>query len=444
LTAEERKEICSDDFLINGRLNFGKHLLNKKVLLIDDNAMNGWQATLEKIFDCPVTVISSYEDLVDIDQAEYSSYDIIFLDLYMPLKTGYSVGKNYESSLAILKDFKMMFPHIPVVVFTASNKLWTLREVMQMGADGMYVKESPEYARDNDHSKQNFRSFVQIIKEILEKYKILRPYWQHIQSILSDTDFTTISDSPQKLRSRMVERLKMFYGLLKKGFEQWEYDKETFFYSDYELSFITLWSVLNEVQEAYFQKTQPAISINLSSNTYTTHPNRVPLTYLDRPQQKHHKWVIGADVFCEYDYFFELDSSGTPLIVSRSWYKLKHEQKSTFFLRGSQFDTDLGLSRTKVDYEKDIRMQIAFILIKKFGCGNSDLDPYICKLNKSLVIRNHLYLTHGDTLDLSYYNDTEEMKRLRATYSITPQGAIKELFELVAFLLTGKSFSIVV
>jgi len=336
------------------------------VLLIDDNASNGWQATLEKVFACPVDTLTSHEEVLDFEKTKFSSYDLIFLDLYLPLKKGHNVKKNSEDSLSILKALKMELPQVPVIVFTASNKSWTLLEIMQMGADGMYVKESPDFIGEGDHSKQNFKSFVVIVKDTLKKYDILRPYWQHIQSILSDSNFITISDSPQKLQSRMAERLKMFYGLLKKGFEQWEYDKETFFYSDYELSFITLWSVLNEIQEAYFHKEQPNISIAHGTEIYTAHPDGSPLTYWDEPSHKQQKWTIGSSVFCDYEYTFKTDSiTSLPKVRGRK-YQLTSKRMSGFILTWNQFIMNSASQEIRHDYERDIRMQIAFILIKKF------------------------------------------------------------------------------
>jgi len=52
-------------------------------------------------------------------------------------------------------------------------------------------------------------------------------------------------------------------------------------------------------------------------------------------------------------------------------------------------------------------------------------------------------LTHGDVIDVGYYTETEQDKRGSPIYNITPKGAIKELFELISFLLTGKTISVV-
>jgi hypothetical protein len=306
----------------------------------------------------------------------------------------------------------------------------------------MYVKESPEFFHELHYSKQNFKSLVKTVQDTLTKYQILKPFWEAIQLIINDTFFLSISDNPVKFRSRIVERLKMFYGLLKKGYEQSKYDKETFYYSEYELSFITLWSVLNEVQEAYFQKSQPPITINHGGSTYNHHPNGTTLTYLNSLKQKHQKWSIGSSVFCYYEYSLQINNVSNRAKHRRGLFQLSFKRMSPFLYKNNKFETIQAPTEIKLDYEREIRMQIAFILINKFGCGNDNTDGYIKRLNDSLKVRNHLYLTHGDSLNSSYFSYTEEEKRKSQSYNVVPQGAIKELFELAVFLLTSKTISL--
>jgi hypothetical protein len=95
----------------------------------------------------------------------------------------------------------------------------------------------------------------------------------------------------------------MFLGLLKKAFEQTEFDKNTFFYSKWELSFLTLWSTLNEIQEAYYEKTQPELVLFHKGKTYSHHVGKKiksPITYLNSSYKKHFRWTYKSDIFLDY------------------------------------------------------------------------------------------------------------------------------------------------
>ena len=377
--------------------------------------------------------------------SDLNKYDLIFLDLYMPEFQGQK--PNLKNGDILLKMIKKSYPQIPVIVFTASNKSWTREAVLNYGADGMYVKESPEYAGDQVYSKENFINFGKSVRETLKKYKVLRPYWEAIQIILKDLTFLSIAEKgSSNFKSRIEERLMMFYGLLKRGFEQTEFNEKQFHFSDYELAFMTLWSVLNEISEANFIKSQPNITIQDSAgNLVTNHPNQSgragqPLTYLNIPNgPQHNKWqIVGQDdVFIEYDYSLSIDrNTGDPELVSRGkLYKLNHVQKSCFLLRDELFQI-VSPIKTIVNYESTLFLQIAYLIERKANLSISkNKSNYQKTLRRLNDVRNHLYLTHGSDISTGFYNQTEEVKRINHT--IKPEEDMKDLFELISFLLTG-------
>ena len=412
-------------------------LKRKKILLIDDNADSGWEKVLELIFKCDINSIRKLEDVFSIQ--DYLEYDLVFFDLYMPYSK--QSPKKKDNSLKIIESLKKKYPQIPIIVFTASNKSWTLDEVLELGADGMYVKESPEYVSDYEYTKGNFKNFVQTVSKTLNKYGVLRPYWDGVQYILENIKIQEQSNT--LFKERIEERLKMFYGLLKRGFEQTEFNEKQFHFSDNELAFMTLWSVLNEISEANYHKTQPNISISeASGNPLTIHPGGAPISYLKIPNSiNHYKWeIVGqSEVFVEYDYSLNIDkNTGNPLIASSGkFYKLNYEQKSCFLFDNSQFRIVVSPLKTKVNYENTLYLQIAFLIERKVNLSTSinksNFQQTLVRLNE---VRNHLYLTHGSDISSGFYNQTEKAKRVYHT--IKPNGDIKDLFELISFLLTGK------
>jgi CheY-like chemotaxis protein len=415
--------------------NKSLHNLFSKILLIDDNADCGWIEVLESIHNCPVDKrVSTTEVLAwqNTTPKKFEQYDLIYLDLY--LEKGKADSTN---ALSALKFIKGKFPHIPLIIFTASDKAWNLDEVLEKGADAMYIKESPIYYRNKEYSLKNFNDFTTTINYVHKKYNVLRPYWVEIQEILTDNTFLLIQENGNsKFKQRIKERLEMFYGLLKRGLEQTEFNELRFHFSDHELAYVTLWSILNEISEFNFVKTQPNISIsNLSGIQFNTHPSGRNITYLSN----HFKWaIIGqADIFIEYEYNFILDASGNPSIMPNGrHYKLVHEQKSSFEFSSNLFKI-IPSTKTKTNYETTLFLQIAYLLEKKnnlyTSINKSKFQQSLLRLNE---IRNHLYLTHGSDISTGFYNQTEKDKR--ATNNIKPDKDIKDLFELISFLLTGK------
>ena len=415
------------------KVNISSLLQKNKILLIDDNADRGWKSVLEKIFNCTITSKTNIRDILEI--SDYVEYDLVFLDLYLPNPL-MDDNIDMQYSIIILETLKKAYPQIPIIVFTASNKSWTLHEVIDKGADGMYVKEAPEYAGNPVYSKENFINFIQTVVSCLNKYKILRPYWEATQTILNDSTFKSIEEKGNsKFKERIKERLEMFFGLLKRGFEETKYNKEQFHFSDYELAFMTLWSILNEISEANYVKTQPLLTIvDSSSNQINLHPCGQNIVY----KPNNYKWEIvkQPDIFIEYDCQITKNSFGNiETNASGRYFKLNYEQQSPLEFKDDIFSIT-QTKKTKTNYETTLFLQIAYLLERKNNLSTSinklDFQNKLVSLNET---RNHLYLTHGAEISTGFYDKTEKCKR--ATHNINPENDIKNLFELVSFLITG-------
>ncbi len=410
--------------------NKSLHNLFSKILLIDDNADCGWIDLLENIHNCQVDKrVSSTEVLAwqHTTPEKFDQYDLIYLDLY--LEKGKADSRNALSALRFIKG---KYPHIPVIIFTASDKAWNLDEVLEKGADAMYVKESPLYYRNKEYSTRNFNDFVATIKDVHEKYKILRPYWILISKLISHAKFNAIENFPRKFKDRIEERLRMFYGLLKKGYEQKEYDKQTFYYSVYELAFMTLWSVLNEIQEAFFDKKNISI-IHSNGVSYNHHPNRPK-----NPLSKKQLWILkssGKTFINNTISFSGSEADGTPKLKNPSKYDLQADIATSDlkydYWNAPYYSIDSTGSFTNNDFiTKSLHAQIAYILLNRSSHTNAQL----INLHKLNEIRNSMYLTHGDSFDSNFFTQTEKAKRTSS--SLTPSNDIKNLFDLVAYLLT--------
>ena len=182
--------------------------MNKKILFIDDEADKGWEDVLKELF-----VGSNFESVakgesenadlffnkaslkaLEKDENGLPKWDLILLDLR--LDETEDLGENANklaleySGAKLLQSIKKDNRGTQVVIFTASNKAWNMRELIDMGADGFYFKESPEYSSDLAFSTKNFESFKKQVELCFEKDSL-----RYIYSInLATTNVLDIQD----------------------------------------------------------------------------------------------------------------------------------------------------------------------------------------------------------------------------------------------------------
>lgn len=229
-----------------------KKIKNIKILYVDDDKDKGWELVLKEVFK---DAIKSNGNFVAVDTEEkgineisFSEWDLILLDLRLSapeesLSAASSINRFAGGRL--LKLAKELNPSIPVIIITASNKIWNLENVIEIGADGYYIKESPEYSIDLRYSMDNYINFLNNISAILEKSRYLKWFWSHCKEIKENIKLNYKSN--EEFGNRISEKLDIAFGLLRH--KQNSFDKK-YLFTDYELAFLTLWSTLNEFSYA--------------------------------------------------------------------------------------------------------------------------------------------------------------------------------------------------
>lgn len=386
-------------------------------LLIDDNHDKGWDLVFKAIIEdnIPDCSLISYkkEKIKDTDDGNTEFIDDvknliktpspkiigILLDLRLTSKdedqanqhtniTNFTGGK-------VLKELKRKYPYLPVIMVTASNKAWNMRNLLNEGADGYFIKEGVDIPTELEISKHNLEAFKALLRQSKEKFETLSVFWKYIEDIKSRS---IIKNAPPPnstlINERIEERLNMFFGLLKRGFEDTQYN-ERFYYSDIKLAFMTLWSCLNDIQYACYDTTAP---FNI-------------IIYPDL--------VGGLSVFLqEHEVttntkYTHIDFSSKPL----PRFTIKKD-------------------KNKNSLARDIGKQIAFLLIKV--CNLTENDPLLTDLFELKNKRNYMYLTHGAEASISstFYSKTEQNNM---DISLSD---CKKLFEIVYLLVTKTRISI--
>lgn len=398
----------------------------KKYLLIDDNYDKGWELVFTEILKQANLGLDAFEEIKNINEENEEhlieeiktkvkdpDYQGILLDLRLTASddspTKSNTGITDFTGGRILKALKEEFPFLPIIMVTASNKAWNMRQLLNEGADGYFIKEDPESNPSEEVSTNTYEAFVELIKDSSqEKYKTLAPFWKYIDDIRKNPTLITERDG-SVVQERIRERLEMFFGLLKRSFEDSEYNGR-FHYSDKALAFMTLWSCLNDIQYIYYDKSESWTNNNgKTKNAIRVDPNRVKnLTLLSSYLQQRKPTTNGFDVYLKFDY------NNTP-----------HYQLLTSPISG--------------DYSRNIGEQIAFLVLK-FGENESIQDITSGQITSTILCnnlarikdkRNHLYLTHGDETNVIFFQQLEEDNQ-----EITLEDCA-QLFEIVYFLLKG-------
>lgn len=173
----------------------------KQILLIDDEADKGWTKTLSLLF--PMSHFDPKENVISESVLDYESfsegarqkiesgkYDLVLLDLRLGgIQEDYVVIPEDMSGYKVLRKIKELNRGTQVIMLTASNKAWNLKALMRpdYGADGYFVKESPEYEFSDDLSTENLRSLIKDAERCLRR-GYLRSFWDFVLSFDSQED----------------------------------------------------------------------------------------------------------------------------------------------------------------------------------------------------------------------------------------------------------------
>lgn len=252
--AEDRKfvNLRWDDFLRTNNV--------KNILLIDDHAKL-YKSIIEKIFKLDenpkdeVKVLESTQEFWEGEQFEevikekYESikkgfWDIIFLDLRIKKQEIEFTNANNISDFSgtkILKKIKKINPAQAVVIFTASNKANIIESLIDFGADGFFIKESPELSSNYSFSFNNYKTLLDTCQKSIEKSKILKFFWDKTENIISK-----IQIKDENIQVRIKEKLNLAFSILRNKLNSFERDVLNVQFTDFELAFLVYWSCLNE------------------------------------------------------------------------------------------------------------------------------------------------------------------------------------------------------
>ncbi len=241
LAGVELNQIVSSDLYFKYRLAFmqietGRTVISPKtpllqkdinVLLIDDNAKKGWEEIIKKVIDKYIVGtshkvnISSIESVEDFQQQKNNieSFDFVLLDLRL--------SKNEENSSRaikiedfsgskVLKEIKGINKGIQVIILTASNKAWNMKYLLDAGANGYYIKESPEIVLTDEFSEGSFLNFIDSIKSAINRHYLKAFFKSHktITTVLKGLIATTTNNDFKNMLEEIEKYLDISFEMV--------------------------------------------------------------------------------------------------------------------------------------------------------------------------------------------------------------------------------------
>lgn len=163
-----------------------QRLINSKILIIDDEVNNGWEQIFREMmpkayfkgFEPEKSYVGKVEDLYNEkvkDEISTFNPDLILLDLRLFEENDRSIETDKLSGKILLEFIKEDYKSVPILITTASNKIWTYQSLINIGADAYWIKEGIDEQRDVKDSIQNYCRLIFLINRLTdEKYKILK------------------------------------------------------------------------------------------------------------------------------------------------------------------------------------------------------------------------------------------------------------------------------
>lgn len=341
-----------------------------KYLIIDDLAHAGWKSILEKAIIKSVGELEAACNYNEAIEKIQNKYDIIFLDVRLT-EEDHKIKNIYEySGFKILKiireEFKSINFSTPIILLTASNKIWNIDLFKNHGVDAYYIKEHPDHFVNNEHAIENLLNFQLKFVELLEIGKKKNQIWELCNQITEDINihpyFKNKEDKYYNIKLRIIDKLLLGYSILFQPISM--VSKEILLSNNETLSFIVFFSILEEISKSF---------------------TKVSDTWNDK-YEREGNWKFRND-----EYFIEVDYRSKSFILN--YYKKKKNQKMSIgILPDFKF---IGLSDQIYSlffaYNITSELEEEFRVINKYRNGVDYIHSSVNNIfNKKLISKDEL------------------------------------------------------
>ena len=270
-----------------------------KVLLLDDEIERGWGDAVSAALSVPgKVVVDTSLSGVDFDAARErvegtalgERWDLVLADLRTSAADragGPARGAGQYGGAEWVRQIKSARPDTAVVAFTASDKAWSVQELRDLGVDGYWTKESPEFGVNDAYSAAHAAALLDAVGPVLYKRVRARPVWdlwEALDAVSRQADYVgawarETGRAPGETRAddriaAVLDRIRRAYGFL--VLNRSSHAESAFALRALDLAFLSLWGCLNEVVSLYFS--DPPYQRHLDRARDAAFVRRSPLT----------------------------------------------------------------------------------------------------------------------------------------------------------------------
>ena len=206
---------------------------------------------------------------------DYLNYDVVFLDLRLLKEEdkGNHISNIEDFTGAkVLKKIKDINRGIQVVIFTASNKVWNIEKLLKAGANGYYIKESPEYTLNSRFSKDNYDEFIKTIKTCLSRKPLKNVYSLSCSIRQTITSLTQLGKFDQNFADSILNYLDLANKLINSADDK----------NDYAMSYLILFKCVEMINDKFVvQDTMGNWIISTTGTPLKQYKFSQPGSYLD-------------------------------------------------------------------------------------------------------------------------------------------------------------------
>jgi len=173
----EEEVICARSKINNINIDYLRSELSKrkiKIIIVDDQARDGWSDIIQymiydkKTSDFIEIVPNDYDDICDFYKNNIKSniddndIDLILLDLRLRKSDEDINDIENMGGCIILKSIRADYPFIPIIMMTATNKIYKYNRLTRLGADAFWIKEGVDSRMTERESIQNYIMMLEL------------------------------------------------------------------------------------------------------------------------------------------------------------------------------------------------------------------------------------------------------------------------------------------
>lgn len=203
-----------------------------RVLLIDDEADKGWYeifayllGDLNGIYTDYLGIdfkILSSDEIIEnsIEKIFNDDIDIVILDFRLNPSDFENKSSEQITSVKLLKKIKERNPGIQVIAFSATNKIWNLKNLESEGANGFISKGNP-YKTHGQFINRSIQGFIENIQECM-RLVFLKDFYNGQNEITNDLIPRRKPKNEKSLPKEFIDEalkwLNLSNDILSKGF----------------------------------------------------------------------------------------------------------------------------------------------------------------------------------------------------------------------------------